>query len=284
MIAIDQLRYVRLGVQDLAQAVDFAERILGLQLVERSEQSACFRSDFRDHTLAFFVGDAADRSIGLEIHGHDAFAAAIAELKQHGIDVTAGTDEECAARKVRSFATFRDPCGNPIDLVLRPRHSGWRYFAARDAGVKGLTGVALRAVDVPACEGLWTKLFNGRVSDWVGDASFLRFDQAHHCLAYYPSTVGGILAVEFAVENVDLLMQSAYFLQSSQVKIVHGPGRRPTSNQIFLTFAGPEGTLFSFVTEGDDILDEAGHRPRQFPRMPSSFCAWGSESPLSEFS
>src|SRR5262249_24518702 len=135
-----------------------------------------------------------------------------------------------------------------------------------------------------ACEELWTKLFNARTSDWVGEASYLRFDQAHHRLAYHPSIAAGLLAVEFEVEDVDLLMQNSYFLQSSQVKIVHGPGRRPTSNQIFLTFAGPDGLLFSFVTEGDVILDDTRHRPRQFPRERSSFCAWGSEGQLSEFS
>jgi len=221
--------------------------------------------------------------VGFEIHGRAQFEAAIVELSQHGIEAAIGTEHECAVRKVRALASFRDPGGNTIELVLRPLHSGWRYFPGRDAGVVGLQSVALRSQDVPACEALWTTLFNGRVSDWIGDAAFLRFDQAHHRLAYYPSAGRGILAIEFGVENVDLLMQNNYFLQSAQVKIVHGPGRRPASNQMFLTFAGPDETLFSFVTEGDDIVHEATHRPRQFPRARSSLCAWGSESNVPEF-
>jgi 2,3-dihydroxy-p-cumate/2,3-dihydroxybenzoate 3,4-dioxygenase len=184
---------------------------------------------------------------------------------------------------VRALARFRDPGGNAIELVLRPLNSGWRFFPARDAGIVELSGISLRTKDVPACESLWTTLFNGRVSDWVGDAVFLRLDQTHHRVAYYPSAGNGILAIEFAVENVDLLMKNSYFLQSSQIRIVHGPGRRPTSNQLFLTFAGPDETLFSFVAEGDHIADEARHRPRQFPRTRSSFCAWGSESEVPEF-
>ena len=283
MIAIDQLRYVRLGTRDLSAAVDFAERVLGLQLVDRSENAAYFRSDMRDHTLVFFLGEPTERAVGFEIHGQAQFDAAITELSQHGIEAAIGTEQACAARKVRALASFRDPGGNMIELVLRPLHSGWRYFPARDAGIVGLKGVALRSQNVPACEALWTTLFNGRVSDWVGEAAFLRFDQAHHRLAYYPSAGRGILSIDFGVENVDLLMRNNYFLQSAQVKIVHGPGRRPTSNQIFLTFAGPDETLFSFVTEGDDITDEATHRPRQFPRTGSSFCAWGSESDIREF-
>jgi 2,3-dihydroxy-p-cumate/2,3-dihydroxybenzoate 3,4-dioxygenase len=240
-------------------------------------------SDMRDHTLVFFRGEPTERAVGLEIHGQAQFEAAVAELSRNGLEAAVGTQQECAARKVRALASFRDPGGNMIELVLRPLNSGWRYFPTRDAGIVGLTGVALRSRDVPACEALWTTLFNGRVSDWVGEAAFLRFDQAHHRLAYYPSAGRGPLAIEFGVENVDLLMQNSYFLQSAQVRIVHGPGRRPTSNQMFLTFAGLDGTLFSFVTEGDEIADEAAHRPRQFPRSGSSFCAWGSESDVPEF-
>jgi 2,3-dihydroxy-p-cumate/2,3-dihydroxybenzoate 3,4-dioxygenase len=283
MIAIDQLRYVRLGTRDLRAAADFAERVLGLQLVERSEATAYFRSDMRDHTLVFFHGEPTERAVGFEIHGQAQFDAAVTELAQHGIETAIGTAQACAARKVRALASFRDPGANMIELVLRPLHSGWRYFPPRDAGIVGLKGVALRSPNVPACELLWTTLFNGRVSDWVGEAAFLRFDRAHHRLAYYPSAGSGLLAIEFGVENVDLLMQNNYFLQSAQIKILHGPGRRPTSNQMFLTFAGPDETLFSFVTEGDDIADEATHRPRQFPRARSSFCAWGSESDVPEF-
>jgi 2,3-dihydroxy-p-cumate/2,3-dihydroxybenzoate 3,4-dioxygenase len=283
MIAIDQLRYVRLGTRDLSGAVDFTERVLGLQLVNRTDEAAYFRSDMRDHTLVFFLGEPTERAVGFEIHGQAQFEAAVAELSRNGLEAAVGTQDECAVRKVRALARFRDPGGNMIELVLRPLNSGWRYFPARDAGIIGLKAVALRSRNVPACEALWTALFNGRVSDWVGETAFLRFDQAHHRLAYYPSASGGLLAIEFGVENVDLLMQNSYFLQSAQVKIVHGPGRRPTSNQMFITFAGPDETLFSFVTEGDDVADEASHRPRQFPRCHSSFCAWGSESDVPEF-
>jgi 2,3-dihydroxy-p-cumate/2,3-dihydroxybenzoate 3,4-dioxygenase len=71
-------------------------------------------------------------------------------------------------------------------------------------------------------------------------------------------------------------------LQERQVRIVHGPGRRPFSQQIFLTFAGPDGVLVSYVTEGRTI-DESDHRPRQFLRRAHSFCAWGSRSEVPEF-
>lgn len=62
MISLEQLRPVALGTRDLPAAIDFAQRILGLQLIERSEHQAFFRSDDRDHTLVYFVGEPSDQT------------------------------------------------------------------------------------------------------------------------------------------------------------------------------------------------------------------------------
>jgi len=283
VIEIEQLRYVRLGTRNLPAAIDFAQRILGLQLIERTEEQATFRSDFRDHTLVYEAGDPATQSIGLEVRTRAALERAVAALAANGITTTPGDAAALARRKARDMASFRDRSGNLFELVVRPETSGWRYFPARDAGVTGLAAVALRTTANGADEALWTTLFNGRVSDWVGNAAFIRFDDAHHRLALHPSTRAGVLAIEYAVEGLNQVMQASYFLQSAQVKIVHGPGRRPSSDQIFLTFAGPDDMLFSYVAEGARIADESAHRPRQFPRKRESFCAWGSESTVPEF-
>ncbi len=283
MSVVEQLRYVRLGTRDLAGAAEFAQRILGLQLVHRTESEAHFRSDARDHTLVYFAGDPVDQAVGFEVHGGAALDAAAEALAAHGRAVAWGDPEEAARRKVKRFFAFKDRSGNGIEFVQRPMNSGWRYFASRDAGVTGLAALVLRVGEDGADEALWTELLGAHVSDWVGDAAYLRFDEAaHHQLALHPSSRRGVLAVEFAVENVDLLMRNSYFLQAAQVRIVHGPGRRPTSNQLFLTFAGPDDVLFSYVAEGEPVVP--GRRPRQFPRVPRSFCNWGSESDIPEFS
>ena len=282
MIAIEQLRYVRLGTRDLGAAVDFAQRILGLELVERTDTQASFRSDFRDHTLVFTKNLKSAQTVGFEVRDAEALERAADTVAQNGYDITPGSSEGAAQRKVKTFLSFNDESGLTIDLVVRPLHSGWRYFPSRDAGVTGLAAVALRSASVSKSEALWTKLLSGKVSDWVGDAAYIRFDCAHHRLALHPSSSGGVLAVEFGVESVDQLMQNSYFLQDQQIRIAHGPGRRPASSQMFVTFAGPDGVLFSYVAEGCTI-DEATHRPRQFPRRAQSFCAWGSRSDVLEF-
>jgi 2,3-dihydroxy-p-cumate/2,3-dihydroxybenzoate 3,4-dioxygenase len=280
-ITLEQPRYVRLGTRDLRDAVRFATEILGLQPVGSANGRAYFRSDFRDFTLMFFEGDPADQSFALDVRTAEELDAAERELSAAGYAVRRGSETECEQRKVKAFLALKDATGNTIEIVWRPLMTGWRFFPSRDTGITGLQNVALRSTNLAADERLWTKLFNGRVSDWVGDASYIRLDPLHHRVALHPSNRAGLLSVTYAVEGIDQIMQSYYHLRDSQIRIVHGPGRNPVSNQIFLTFEGPEGVLFSFATEMHSVADN--HLPRQFPHAPQSFCSWGTECALPEF-
>src|SRR5262245_21437591 len=202
MTAIEQLRYIRLGTGDLSGAARYAQAILGLELVEQDETQVSFRSDFRDHTLVFTTRPSGGHTIGFEVRDSLALERAAEALHQHGYETTIGSPEEAARRKVKTFLSF-DASGVTVDLVVRPLHSGWRYFPSRDAGITGLEAVALRSASDAKGEALWTKVLSGKVSDWVGDAAYIRFDDAHHRIALHPSTSAGVLAVEFAVESVD---------------------------------------------------------------------------------
>jgi len=282
VIQIEQLRYVRLGTPDLDGACDFASRVLGLQPVGRDDEQAWFRSDSRDHTLCYFRGDPADQTLGIELRDADALARAEQELAAAGLAVTRGDAGASAARRVQDHLSVTPDGGPRVDLVLRPLHSGWRYFPSRDAGITGFHGVALRAARPRAALAFWTGLLSGRVSDYVGNSAYVRTDTAHHRLTLYESAGSGILEIQFAVEGVDQLMQNSYWLQGAQVPVVHGPGRRPASQQMFMSLRGPDGMLFGLVTPGDEI---AAHDwlPRQFRHAADSLCAWGSRSDVPEW-
>ncbi len=283
MVVLEQLRYVRLGAGNLDQAADFAQRILGLEPIDRTREQATFRSDFRDYTLAFVTAGHAAQSVGLEVRHSDDLDAALEGVRRLGLSAGRGSAGDCALRKVKDMIWFADFSGNRIELVVRPLNSGWRYFPSRDAGIRGLAGVILRSVDIEKDLSIWSGILNAQISDWAGDATYLRFDDAHHRIVLFPATRPGILSVEYAVEDVNLLMRNYYVLRDLQVAVVHGPGRRPASEQLFLTFAGPSEVLFSFVAEGA-VVEAEKRRPRQFPAGPTGLCSWGSECKIGEFS
>ena len=269
-----QLCYVRLAVTQPQAAAAFAAEILGLQHVPNKLEPFLFRSDERYHTLCLAAGSQRS-SIGIEISDEPELDRAAQALAKIGFSAREATEQECAQRFVRRALIVEDATGNEIDLVLRPALSGRRYFPSRDAGVTGLQGVGLRSRAVKDDLKLWTTILGARVTDRVGEVTYLGIDRKHHRVVLYPSEKAGLVDVSYSVESMDAVMQSNYFIQERQIKIVHGPGREPASGQIFLRFSGPEGYVFSYGFGLKDI--DPDHRPRQFTPDASSLCEWGSE-------
>ncbi|MBR0895957.1 VOC family protein [Bradyrhizobium tropiciagri] len=277
---ITSVCYVRLAVSEPTAGARFVSDIFGLQRVADDDGEIAFRSDDRFRTVSFAKNPAKDSmddaSIGIEVWDDKALAEIATRLRDLHFTVAEATPAECRRRHVQSALLAQDASGNRIDLVVRPRRSGRRYFPARDAGIVQFHSVGLRTTDHVRDTAFW-KALGADVSDWVGDIAYLRIDAMHHRIALYPSKRNGLLYAAFEVEALDQIMQNSHFMQESQIKIVQGPGREPASRQIFLHVEGPDGLIFSYVNG----MAELGDKPRlarQFPLLATSLCDWGSAS------
>jgi 2,3-dihydroxy-p-cumate/2,3-dihydroxybenzoate 3,4-dioxygenase len=285
MIHLKDLRYVRLGTRDLAQATEYAQKILGLELVRKEAGAVYLRGDDRDHTLVYVKGDPADHVVGWEVADSSALDAAATALESNKIKARRGTRAECEQRNVADLISLSDPSGNVHELVVRPHHSGRRFFPSRDCGVWSFSHIGLRTTDAQRDERFWTTVMNARVSDRIGAAPLLRIHEVHHTIALFPSPHPGVQHVNHQVHGIDDVMRSYYFLREQGVKIVFGPGRHPTSSAVFLYFEGPDGMVYEYST-GVRLIkaeEEATYRPRQFPFAAESFCMWGSKPDIPEF-
>ena len=282
MIEIVGIRYCRLGTADLPSTIEYARNTIGLEEVARENGAVYLRGDHRDHNICYFQGDPSDHTLGLEVRTFDALDAAAQSLSDSGIIVHRGTDAEAAARHVMGFINFADPTGNSIDLVVRPFHSGRRYFPARDAGITEFSHVGLKTSDAPRDEKFWSGLFNIRANDRIGDAALMSFDEVHHRIALFPTDHAGIQHINFQVESIDDIMRSYYFLMERQVQIRFGPGRHPTSGAMFLYYEWPDGMTYEYSSGVRNV--DADWRPRQLPFKNESFCMWGAVPNIPEFS
>jgi 2,3-dihydroxy-p-cumate/2,3-dihydroxybenzoate 3,4-dioxygenase len=282
---LHDIRYVRIGSDDLDESVRFATEILGLELMERDRDAAYLRGDDRDHNICYTRGRDSGQVTGWEIGSMEALDRAAAEFEAAGVQVRAGTAEEREQRRVRGLLVLNDPSGNTIELVARPAASGRRYFPTRDAGITSFSHVGLHTRNPSADEAFWVANLGAKVSDWIGEAALIRINEVHHNVALFPSTKSGVQHINFQVESQDDIMRSWYFLQNKNVKIVFGPGRHPTSGARFLYFQGPDGMIYEYSTGVRTISaeDEKAYVPRSFPREPSSFCMWGSLPDIPEF-
>ena len=285
MPALHDVRYVRIGSDDLGTSVRFATEILGLELVERDASCAYLRGDDRDHNICYTKGRISGQATGWEVASMEALERAAAELEKAGVRVRAGTADERDQRHVRGLLILNDATGNSIELVARPAACGRRYFQSRDAGISHFSHVGLHTTDAAADEAFWVRNLGAKVSDWIGDVALMRINEVHHNIALFPSNKAGIQHVNFQVLTQDDVMRSFYFLQKRNVKIVFGPGRHPTSGARFLYFQGPDDVVYEYSCGVRMITaeDEKTYVPRSFPKVPSSFCMWGSEPDIPEF-
>lgn len=285
MADLHDIRYVRIGSEDLDESVRFATQILGLEVVARERDSVYVRGDNRDHNIVYVKGRTAGHVAGFEVASTAALDQAAAEFETAGIAVRYGTAEERERRRVGALVTIQDPTGNVIDLVARPAASGRRYYASRDAGITSFSHIGLRTAQPKADEAFWTGHLGAKVSDWIGDAALIRIDDVHHKIALFPSTFAGVQHINFQVETHDDIMRSYYHILKNNVRIAFGPGRHPTSGARFLYFYGPDAMIYEYSTGVRLITaeDEKIYVPRQFPLTPTSFCMWGSEPDIPEF-
>lgn len=285
MADLHDVRYVRIGCDDLDTSIAFATSVLGLELMERDASCAYLRGDDRDHNVCYTKGRSTGQATGWELASMEALDLAAAEFERAGVNVRTGTSDERDQRRVRGLLILTDATGNAIELVARPAACGRRYFPTRDAGISHFSHVGLHTKNAAADEAFWTKNLGAKVSDWIGDAALLRINEVHHNVALFPSTKAGIQHVNFQVHTPDDIMRSYYFLQKRGVKIVFGPGRHPTSGARFLYFQGPDDVIYEYSCGVRMITaeDEKTYVPRSFPKAPSSFCMWGSEPDIPEF-
>lgn len=273
MITLTDLAYVRVGTRDLPAQLDFAQDIVGLELVRQDGDTAYLRADDRHHCLAFVQGDhVGTLSIGFVLAGPAELEAAVAQLQADGVEVTRGTREEAAARRVDDFISFLAPGGNRIDLVVGQVHVEGRPVRwGRPAGITEFGHLGIEAPDVREAHDFLTRHFNLKVSDWIGEnAALMRFDEVHHKLAVFKDTTG-LGHVNFQVGSLDDVMRSWRFLEANGVHITMGPGRHPQSTAIFLYFKGPEDMTWEYSYGVRLIPEDQAWTPRHFDTSEPDF-------------
>lgn len=268
------LAYARIAASDPQESARFAEQIVGLMRAGESGGEIALRVDDRSRSLIFAA--AIEPSLGLEAWDEAALDGSLSRLAKAGFSVRRASPGESRTRNAQAALLARDATGNAIDIVARPERSGRRFYGARDAGVQGFSSVGLRSTDIEGDLRFWRAL-GAEAADFVGEIAYLAIDAAHHRIAIHPSKGKGPLYLGFEVGGLDDVMRGHYFLAERQIKIVQGPGREPTSQQMFVRFLGPDGLVYAYAA-GMARRGDRPRSPRQFALRAESLCDWGSRA------
>ncbi|CDO89459.1 extradiol ring-cleavage dioxygenase [Mycobacterium triplex] len=190
------LGYVVIETQKFGDWRRFGRDAIGMHLDEAVAGAMRFRLD--DHECRFLLdrGDAEDvTALGWQLDDHESFETVLARVRQHGVPVTEGTDDQAALRGVERLVRFPGPNGLAQEVFTRARRAAAPPRLAASGGfVTGAAGmghVAVTTTRPHQVRGYYSTVFDARLSDYIDETisglklkiRFLRVNERHHSVA-----------------------------------------------------------------------------------------------------
>jgi 2,3-dihydroxybiphenyl 1,2-dioxygenase len=293
MAGASQLGYIGFEVKDADAWERFAVDVLGLGLVERSDDGTrAFRMDGHRQRVVVHPGEADDLVyLGWQFDDADSLTATVTQLRAAGVEVIDGTPEEAARRRVAKLVKLQDPSGTPLELFygpqMAPKDEPFSSPLARSGFVadeRGLGHVVITARDQAASQKFYCELLGFRLSDRItaeihgyhADIVFLHANPRHHSLALGNPSKKRIHHFMLEVRSMDDVGLGFDRSLKSGVRIMQTLGRHPNDRMFSFYARTPSGFQFEYGWGGREVDDntwqpttydhisEWGHHPPQF--------------------
>ena len=246
---VRSLGYLRLATPDPAAWRRFAEDFLGMMPAEGEDPaSAYYRIDeFPARLVVTEAASAATIAIGFEVMDRRELAALAEAVRAEGIEVTDGTPEECAERRVSGLVRFADPGGNPIELFHGPlldhRPVRTPLVSGFVTGDMGMGHVIVSAEDGDAAYDFYTRVlgFVERNTMAKGRVVFMGCNPRHHTLGVTrqrgPGKLLHLMLEVATLDDVGLALDRAHRLD---VPMMHTLGKHTNDRMVSFYVWSPE--------------------------------------------
>ncbi|ROO87508.1 3,4-dihydroxy-9,10-secoandrosta-1,3,5(10)-triene-9,17-dione 4,5-dioxygenase [Actinocorallia herbida] len=257
-MGIRSLGYVRLQAPDTAAWKVFGEDFLGLMRVEGDDpESVYFRLDHYPPRLVVSPGDEpAMTAMGFEVMHERDLAEVAAAVEREGIKVTAGTEAECAERRVNGFVRFQDPAGNPVELFYGPvldHVRPWTPLVTSGfvTGDMGMGHVIVTAEDVAQEFDFYTRVLGFVERNTAGPTYFMGCNARHHTFGIAPRPGPGqlvhIMVEAGSLDDVGLALDRAADLD---IPMMNTLGKHTNDHMVSFYVYSPEFYAIEFGWNG----------------------------------
>ena len=189
---ISALGYVGVGSPRAKEWERFGPDVLGTPLwTEAPDEGVYLRIDERAYRIAVHRSERDElQYVGWEAASPTALEEATADLERAGIEVEAGSAEDCRRRAVEGLIAFRDPWGVRHELFYGQR-SLMSFRPTRDISgfvtdALGMGHLVLAVPDLQAAMRFLVDTLGFRVSDFIDvpfPLAFFHCNPRHHSIA-----------------------------------------------------------------------------------------------------
>ncbi|BBZ74913.1 iron-dependent extradiol dioxygenase [Mycolicibacterium anyangense] len=174
----------------------FGRDAIGMHLDETLPDVLRFRLDDNECRFLLQRGPAEDTTaLGWELDDHATFDTIEKRIRDRGVPVVEGRNEDAALRGVERFIRFPGPNGLAQEMYVRAHRAAQPLnLAARGGFVTGADGmghVAIATKKPHQMRGYYSTVFDARLSDYIDETisglkfkiRFLRVNERHHSVA-----------------------------------------------------------------------------------------------------
>jgi len=230
---IHALGYVGLHSSQLDEWSDYANRLLGLQLVDKSRSALSFRMDDRAQRI-FVSSDSGQPSVfGWEVPDADALTALAGRLSNANVAVSRLSNSLAEQRRVRDLIGFKDPSGNQLEVFYGAETSAEPFKPSRTisgfrTGVLGMGHVAFTVEQLQPMIEFYRDLLHFHMTDYFlrpFPVYFFHVNSRHHSLGLVETGRNGIHHMMLELFSLDDVGQGWDIAQNKPEEIATTLGR-----------------------------------------------------------
>jgi catechol-2,3-dioxygenase len=262
---ISEVGHVAIRVADLDAAVEFATRVFGLSVTDRSDGSVWLSCDGNHHNVEYAeAGHNAVDHVGLVARDSDALAEIRSRIAAAGWSIV--SDVPLGPGVEDGFA-FEGPGGFVFEIYSRMKK------VVADSSFAGVRPNRFGHVNffvdnADAMQTLLVQLLDFRISDRIAENGtelgvFLRCNADHHGVGVFR---GGDVLNHYAWEVTSIadLAALADLMDRRGASVLWGPVRHGMGRNIALYLQEPSGLVVEYYADMQRIYDEGNYVPGEW--------------------
>ena len=289
MIRYKKLGYVVLSVTDLEKSADFYENIVGLQFVERDNETVYLRSSYDHHNMILEQGSEPGlKRVAFELEKASQFQDVFNYLTEKGLNPVELSEKETQKLAQGRTLRFKDPyVGVTYEFYVEMMQLGLPYKSTHGLDIECLLHVVYESPHLEEITDFFVNTLNFKISDFSGRETNFVWLRAfpnpwHHTFAVTKGPENKLNHLAYKVGTVDDVGIQVNRLKDQNVPILFGPGRHHPSGSIFLYFADPDGMAIEYSQGMEAFPEEGAREPRRLEPSKETIDEWGG-TPQPEF-
>jgi len=284
-MALESLGYFGVRTRNLDDWALFGQRLLGLELVDRSRRTMTFRMDDRRQRIVVHedAANSGERAafMGWEVGDAAALDQVAARLEAANVAVERAARAVAEERKVREVISFADPAGNRLEVfhgaeVAADAFHPGRAISGFRTGPLGMGHVVLNVRNIDELLPFYRDTLGFRLSDFTlrpFKAYFLHLNPRHHSFAMVETGKNTVHHLMMELYMLDDVGQAYDLAQGEDGRIATTLGRHTNDFMTSFYANSPSGFFVEYGWGGRSI-DPLHWTPYEMTCGPS---LWGHD-------